>query len=312
MISLIQLEYIIAVDTWRHFATAAEKCFVTQPTLSMQIKKLETDLGITIFDRSKQPVIPTSAGVEIIRQARVVLTESNKIEEIVKSVKGQISGELKLGIIPTLAPYLLPRFTGSFLKNYSQVSLQIQELLTSQIIEALRKDKIDAGILVTPIRNEDIFARPLFYEKFILYANLQKDKRKLEYFTVNNLKETKFWLLASGHCFRNQTLNICNQEELNQNESFQFESGSLETLMKLVDAEGGATLIPELAAMDLPANKQKKLVQFGQNPVYREVSLVFSRNFVKEKLLNVMTEEIKSSVPVQMLEKEEKEIVELE
>lgn len=312
MITLIQLEYIVAVDTWRHFATAAEKCFITQPTLSMQIKKLEEDLGILIFDRSKQPVVPTQAGEKILLQARQTLKEAQKIAELVKLEKGKITGELRLGIIPTLAPYLLPRFVGNFLHSYPEVQLHVQELLTSQIINALKKDQIDAGLLVTPLHHSDLTIKPLFYEKFILYTNNIKLPKETTYLSSKNLKDTRFWILASGHCFRNQTMNICKHQELNKQQSFQFESGSLETLTKLVDTEGGATLIPELAALDLNDQQSKQLIQFGEKPVYREVSLVYSRNFVKANLLKLLEEKIKTSVPQYMLEKNEKEIVELE
>jgi len=312
MITLIQLEYIVAVDTWRHFATAAEKCFITQPTLSMQIKKLEEDLGILIFDRSKQPVVPTQAGVLVLQQARQTLIEAKKIAEIVKFEQGIISGELKIGIIPTLAPYLLPRFVGDFINSYPKVQLHVQELLTNQITEALKKDQIDAGLLVTPFTNSDLTIRPLFYEKFIVYTNHINLPENTTYLSSKNLKDTRFWILASGHCFRNQSLNICNQQEVARQQTFQFESGSLETLTKLVDTEGGATLIPELAALDLNEQQSKQLVQFGEKPLYREVSLVFSRNFVKAKLLKLLEEKIKASVPNYMLEKGDKEIVEIE
>jgi LysR family hydrogen peroxide-inducible transcriptional activator len=312
MITLIQLEYIVAVDTWRHFATAAEKCFITQPTLSMQIKKLEEDLGILIFDRSKQPVIPTQAGEQIILQARQTLKEAQKIYEIVKTEQGKIGGELKLAIIPTLAPYLLPRFVGNFINTYPNVQLHVQELLTDQILDALKKDQIDAGLLVTPIHNNDITIKPLFYEKFVLYAKNLNLPEKTSFFNIQNLKNTKFWILASGHCFRNQTLNICNQEEFNKQQTFQFESGSLETLTKIVDIEGGATLVPELAALDMTDEQKKQLLQFGEKPVFREVSLVYSRKFVKAKVLNLIEATILNSVPKHMLEKGNKVIVELE
>ncbi len=312
MPTLIQLEYIVAVDTWRHFATAAEKSFVTQPTLSMQIKKLEEELGLIIFDRSRQPVVPTLAGEAIIKQARIVLNESLKITELVRQLQGQIAGELRLGIIPTLSPYLLPRFAGNFLKKYPEVTLQITEMLTGQIIEALKKDIIDAGILVTPIRNQELNSIPLFYEKFVLYAAAGEGLTNLPYITENNLDETRFWLLASGHCFRSQALNICNTRRLRQQDSLQFESGSLETLIRLVDTEGGVTLIPELAALDIPASRQNQLIQFGQEPMYREVSLVYSRNFAKEHLLKVLEKEIRATLPHNMQHKDSKTIVEFE
>lgn len=309
MFSLIQLEYIIAVDTWRHFATAAEKSFVTQPTLSMQIKKLEEDLGIIIFDRSKQPVIPTETGRAVIEQARKILAESKKINEIIKQSQGIIAGELKLGVIPTLSPYLIPRFTGPFLKKYPDVTLQVKEMVTADIIQSLKKDQIDAGLLVTPLHDERIEEKPLFYEQFLAYKGKQEKFETKEFILPEDLSEKRFWLLSSGHCFRNQMLSLCNSNS-NNKIRFDFESGSLETLIRLVDTEGGVTLLPELATIDFSSVKQKQLIQFGKKPVHREVSLVYSRNFVKEKLISAMASEIKASIPTHMHDVKNKNVVE--
>lgn len=308
MISIVQLEYIIAVDTYRHFQTAADNCFVTQPTLSMQIKKLEEELGIVIFDRTRQPVIPTDIGEKILQQARKVVSESKKIEEIIKSHKGEVSGELRVGIIPTLSPYLLPRFLGSFLSRYPSVNLSIKELLTGEITEALKKDQIDAGLLVTPLNDEGILEEPLFYEEFLAYTSPELSKKKK--LKIKDLGGNKFWLLAEGHCFRSQTLNLCGKDQIKNPSVFSFESGSLETLKRLVDTEGGITLLPELAVEDLSVAEKKRTKTFGENPGFREVSLVFSRNFVKQRLLKILTEEIKQAVPKHML-KPEGQIVKL-
>ena len=171
MVSLIQLEYIVTLANTGQFSLAAEKCFVTQPTLSMQIKKMENDLGVIIFDRSKHPVIPTEIGIPIIEQAKIILAESKKIEEIIKDSRNEIKGELSIGIIPSIAPYLLPLFIGDFARKYPELEIIVKEMLTSEILEAISKDEIDVGILSTPLHNSNVNERILYYEKILLYCN---------------------------------------------------------------------------------------------------------------------------------------------
>ncbi|WP_297096018.1 LysR substrate-binding domain-containing protein, partial [uncultured Draconibacterium sp.] len=209
MITLTQLEYIVAVDTHRHFGKAAESCFITQPTLSMQIKKLEEDLEIIIFDRSKQPLIPTDVGVRIIEQARVVLKQAEEINNIVKDHKNQVSGMLRIGIIPTLAPYLLPIFVGNYKKKYPNIFIKVVEATTENIINLLHKDLIDVGILVTPLHEEKILEKPLFYEEMLIYANSGHKLHKQKEITVEDIATPEIWLLSDGHCFRDQVINLC-------------------------------------------------------------------------------------------------------
>ena len=187
MVSLIQLEYIVAVDTYRHFATAADKCFVTQPTLSMQIKKMEEDLGVIIFDRSKQPVVPTLAGEKIIEQARDVLAESKKIEQIARESKDIMTGELHIGVIPTISPYLLPRFSGEFRRKFPGVDLKVKEMVTERIAESLLKGTIDVGILVTPLNEKGVFEMPLYYEEMLIYSSKNHPYNKQQVVNVTQI-----------------------------------------------------------------------------------------------------------------------------
>ncbi|SDK60081.1 LysR family transcriptional regulator, hydrogen peroxide-inducible genes activator [Catalinimonas alkaloidigena] len=295
-----QLEYIVAVDTHRHFVTAAERCHVTQPTLSMQIKKLEEQLGVVLFDRTRQPVVPTDAGRAIIAQARNILREVEKIEEIIQEVKSVLSGELRLGIIPTLAPYLLPRFVGTFTRAYPQVHLQVRELLTEDIVAQLRTDQLDAGLAVTPLQEPSILERPLFYEDLLLYVHPDHPLAQQPGIEAHEVPQEDLWLLAEGHCFRNQTLNLCGHTGAGA-EMFSYESGSLETLRKMVDTEGGSTLLPELAALEVPERQRYRLKEITPRPV-REVSLIYSRNFAKERLLTRLTEIIRQAVPADLLD----------
>lgn len=311
MFTLVQLEYITALDTYRHFATAAEKCFVTQPTLSMQIKKMEDYLGVMIFDRSKQPVVPTDIGSIIINQAREILKESQKIPQMISLFQNEIEGELKIGIIPTLAPYLLPFFISDFRKKYPKVQIKIKELLTDEIVKNLEKDILDVGVLVTPLHNEHILERTLFYEEIKVYTHIDHPLASEEKISVDKISSPEIWLLKEGHCFHNQVINICDFQEKNgQHLPFDYQSNSLETLKKLVDLEGGFTLLPELAAQDLPVEHQNQLKQIADFAPLREVSLVYARNFVKPILIEKLYQNIVDKIPNNMKNQERGKVVE--
>ncbi len=311
MITITQLEYVVAVDTHRHFATAAEHCFITQPTLSMQIKKLEEFLGITIFDRTKQPIIPTYIGAEVIEQARLVLSEAKKIEEIIDNHKNKVAGSLKIGIIPTLAPFLLPMFIGDYIRKYPDIKVEVEELVSEDIVKYLKKDKIDVGIFVTPAKEEKIIERPLFYEEMMIYAHKDHALLKQESIEVKDIITPEIWMLSDGHCFRNQVINLCEMHNLqHQSLPFEFESNSLETLMKIIDREGGFTLIPELATQYLSEEKLKQVKRFSNLNPLREVSLVYSRHYSKHKLLDLLAKNIQSVVPQEMLNSNKGTVVE--
>jgi LysR family hydrogen peroxide-inducible transcriptional activator len=296
--TLVQLEYIIAVDTWRHFAEAANHCFVTQPTLSMQIQKLEEELEIKLFDRSKQPVVPTETGAEIIEQARKILAERNVLLENLQHKKGVLTGELRIGIIPTLAPYLLPLFIQPFTRKYPGVKLIVNEMMTDLIISRLREGKIDAGILVTPLQETGIREHILFYEEMMAYVSKKNSVYEKTYLLPQDIDPNKLWLLEEGHCFRSQIVNLCELRKISKEGShFEYEAGSIETLRRMVEMNDGITIIPELATLDMPL-RQTQLIRHFRRPVpMREVSLVVHRNYVKEKLIEVLKEEILQKVP---------------
>jgi LysR family transcriptional regulator, hydrogen peroxide-inducible genes activator len=296
--TFVQLEYIIAVDTWRHFVTAAGHCYVTQPTLSMQIQKLEDELEIKLFDRSKQPVVPTETGAEVIEQARKILAERNLLLETVQGKKGILTGELRIGIIPTLAPYLLPLFIQPFTQKYPGVKLIINEMMTELIIARLREGKIDAGILVTPLQEAGISEFTLFYEEMMAYVSRKNAVYKKAYVLPQDIDPNKLWLLEEGHCFRSQIVNLCELRKIGKEGShFDYEAGSIETLRRMVELNDGITIIPELATLDMPS-RQMQLIRHFKNPVpMREVSLVVHRNLVKKRLIDVLRQEILSTVP---------------
>ena len=311
MITLTQLEYIVAVDTFRHFGKAAENCFITQPTLSMQIKKLEEDLEVIIFDRSKSPLIPTDVGRRIIDQARIALQESQKINNIIKEHKNLISGELKIGIIPTLAPYLLPLFIGNYKRKYPNINIKVEELTTANIIDHLHRDLLDVGILVTPLKEDRINEKPIFYEGMLLYLHDDHPLAQKHDIKLKDIATPEIWLLSDGHCFRDQVINLCSfKGAANSALPFFFEAGSLETVMNIIDREGGMTIIPELATLGMSESRFDHVRTFVDTNPLREVSLVFTRHYAKYKLVELLWKEIVASMPEKLLQKNRGTIVE--
>lgn len=311
MITLTQLEYIVAVDTYRHFGRAAENCFITQPTLSMQIKKLEEDLEVIIFDRSRHPLMPTDVGQRIIDQSRIVLKQNEEINNIVKDHKNLVSGLIRIGIIPTMAPYLLPIFIGNYKKKYPNIFIKVIEQTTENIVTLLHKDLIDVGILATPLKEEKINEKPIFYEEMLIYANQSHPLHKLKEITVKDIATPEIWLLSDGHCFRDQVINLCSfLGTTDSSLPFHFEAGSLETLMNIVDREGGLTLIPELAKIGMSERRLANVKSFTNIKPLREVSLVYSRHFAKYKLINLLWREIKDAIPLELQDAKRGTIVE--
>jgi LysR family transcriptional regulator, hydrogen peroxide-inducible genes activator len=311
--NLQQLEYIIAVDTHRHFAKAAEASHVTQPTLSMMIHKLEEELNIKIFDRSRQPVVPTEAGEAVIQQAKLILLEAGRLKEIVNEMKGELKGELRLGIIPTVAPYLLPLFLNRFIKKYPLLKIKITELTTAQIIEKLKSQQLDAAILATPLNNVALNEYPLYYEQFAVYASKSEKLMKKKFLLQTDIDTNRLWLLEEGHCMRSQVLSLCElrKKELDTS-NLAYEAGSIETLKKMVDMNNGITILPSLAVRELTA-VEKKQVRYFKPPVpVREISIVTYRHFVKQRIVEVLKNEIKAAVPTDMLTLKRQHITMLE
>ena len=297
-----QLEYIIAVDNHRQFFIAAEKCFVTQATLSMMIKKLEEELGVRIFDRSRQPVKPTKEGEQVILRARQIIAEANSLRSYVKDLKGEVSGELHLGVIPTLAPYLLPLFLRSFTLKFPELKIFIKELVTDEIILLLKTGELDAGLLATPL-NEDLIAEhPLFYEEFIAYASKHEKLSRKKYLLPKEISLDHLWLLEEGHCLRTQVFNLCElKNQDTQSKGLHYQAGSIETLINLVDKNDGITIVPYLATLTLKPGQKKNLREFARPKPVREISLVTSKNFPRKKLLDHLKEHILAVVPAGML-----------
>jgi LysR family transcriptional regulator, hydrogen peroxide-inducible genes activator len=297
--TLQQLEYIVAVDQYRHFAKAAEECKVTQPTLSMMIQKLEEELGIKVFNRSRHPIEPTQTGEEIIVKARTILMNAARLKEYVHSEKDGLTGALKLAIIPTVAPYLLPRFFPSFMSRYPDVELKVSEIRTDTIIEYIVDGKIDAAILATPLNHDKILEIPLYYEKFVGYVSPTAPFYDNETLTSANLPLKDLWVLQEGHCLRNQVFNFCGEKSVR---NYMYEAGSIDTLIRIVDTNGGYTVIPELHLPYLTTEQLKNVRPIVEPEAVREISLIIHPDFVREKVLNAVADTIKGIIPNHMLD----------
>ncbi|MDX1684446.1 MAG: LysR substrate-binding domain-containing protein [Saprospiraceae bacterium] len=299
--TLQQLEYIVALDDHRHYVNAAEHCFVSQPNLTMQVKKLEDEIGIRIFDRTKKPLQPTDIGKEVISRARRILRDTSQIKEYINHEKETMEGEFTVGIIPTIAPYLLPRFLPSFLKEHPKVHLNIQELQTGQIITQLQNGTIDIGLLATPLNEVNIREVPLYYEPFLLFLPENHRFQDKKLLLAEDLDPNEVLVLDEGHCFREQTLSICQQAKHSSSIGFDYQSGSIEALKNLVKYGVGYTLVPELSVLN--ELKSKHVRRFSSPEPVREVSLAVHSNYIKKALIDSLKSHILKVIPDRFLEK---------
>ena len=286
--TITQLQYVLAVAEHKNFTLAAEKCFVTQPTLSMQIQKIEEELNVLIFDRSKKPIQLTAIGLKIVNQAKNIVNEAGKIKDIVEYQKGFIGGEFRLGIIPTITPTLLPMFLNNFIKKYPKVNLIIEELNTDEIILRLKNGHLDAAIAATPLEDEKIKEIVLYYEPFVAYIpsdHIASEKKEIE---ISDLNPDDILLLQDGHCFRDSILNLCKNQNIATRNTFQLESGSFETLIKLADEGLGTTLLPYLHTLNLKEKDKLKLRHFKEPKPAREVSLIYPKSELKIHIIDAL------------------------
>lgn len=308
--TLTQLEYIVALDSYRHFVLASEKCFVTQPTLSMQIQKLEEELGVKIFDRTKQPVIPTEIGTSIIAQARIVLRDAGLIRQVIAEQKDIMTGEIRIGIIPTIAPYLLPPLFKNIREKYPQVKLVAREIITEEIVQELKNNRLDCGIVVTPLKDSSIKEDILFYEELFVYVSKTNALYDKKYVLPTEIDPDQLWLLEEGHCFRSQILNLCELQKFS-GLHFKYETGNIETLKRMVDKSDGITILPELAVMEFTKPQMKLVKRLKEPSPAREVSMVTHRDHLKTKLIKTLKEEVLAIVPKAMQKLNRKKVVEI-
>ena len=298
--TLQQLEYILAVDHFRHFAKAAEHCRVTQPTLSAMIQKLEEELGTKIFDRTKQPVCPTQIGEKILIQARLVLEQTSRVMELIREEEGSLTGTFRLGVLPTIAPYLLPRFFPRLMEMYPELDIRITEMKTPRILQTLRDGKIDAGLVATQPQESGYTGTTLFYESFYGYVSREENLFQKDRIRTSDITGERLWLLDEGHCFRDQLIRFCQLEKVRVNQ-MAYHLGSMETFMRMVEGGKGITFIPELAVHQL-SDGQKELVRpFAVPRPTRQIVLVTRHDFIRHCILDVLKEAIQKSVPKEML-----------
>jgi LysR family hydrogen peroxide-inducible transcriptional activator len=294
--TITQLQYVLAVAEYRNFTLAAEKSFVTQPTLSMQVQKLEDELDVLIFDRSKKPISITEAGKKIVAQAKNIVNEAERIKDIVDQEKGFIGGEYKLGIIPTVMPTLLPMFLKTFIKKFPKVNLIIKEQSTESLIRNIQDGHLDAGIAATPLEIEFIKERPLYYEPFVGYVPKNHRLSRLEQLSPDDLELGDVLLLQDGHCFREGVINLCRSPRNYREEHFQLHSGSFETLVNLADEDMGMTLLPYLNTLELDLIKKENLKYFNNPSPAREISLIYHKNELKIQITEALKEVISGVV----------------
>lgn len=294
--NLQQLEYIVAVDNFRHFVQAADQCCVTQPTLSMMIKKLEDELNVKLFDRNKQPVVPTEIGAQIIAQARIVLREASRIEELARKFNGAMIGDLKMGIIPTVSPYVLPVLVPTFTKKYPDINFQVHEMVTERILMDLRNGTIDVAVVATPFNESAFHEVSLYDETFYVYLSEDNDLSNKEYIAPEDIRGDELWLLEEGHCLSDQIRKYCELRKSRLNTHFTLRSGSIDTLIRMVERNGGLTILPFLAARELPKEKKRFLRRFRNPAPFREVRLVTNREEVKSRLIDALQKEIQLQV----------------
>ena len=290
--TITQLQYVLAVAEHKNFTLAADKCFVTQPTLSMQIQKVEEELNIQIFDRTKKPIQLTEIGQKIVNQAKNIVNEADRMKDIVEQQKGFIGGEFKLGIIPTVMPTLLPMFLNTFVKKYPKVKLIIEELNTDDIILRLKNGNLDAAIAATPLNEDKLKEIVIYYEPFVAYIPEKHriaDKKEIE---VSDLNLDEILLLQDGHCFRDGILNLCKNQDVAPANNFQIQSGRFETLIKLADEGLGLTLLPYLHTLDLKEDDKLKLKHFKDPKPAREISLIFPKTELKIQIIDALRQSI--------------------
>ncbi|MEM6698937.1 MAG: LysR substrate-binding domain-containing protein [Bacteroidota bacterium] len=291
-----QIQYVLAVGELRNFGKAAEKCFISQSTLSTMVGKFESEIGITIFDRRSKPTTVTNEGAKVIEQLKIIARELNMLQEVISDLKGELAGTLRIGAIPTIGPYVLPLFLNRFVEQFPKIQFEVSEITTEKIVDLLEKRQLDIGIVSLPLNNPKLEEIPLYEEPFLFY-----DAQKKTYDQSVEIKAIDFqrlWLLEEGHCMRVQVEQICNlKEEMPTNKrNLDYKSGTVDTLIKLVDNNKGISFLPALATLGLSDTQQKHLWQIATPVPVRSVGLLVHRHFVKKKILDLLQAAIKQHI----------------
>ncbi|MFV0605745.1 MAG: hydrogen peroxide-inducible genes activator [Niabella sp.] len=307
--NLQQIYYILAVSETGSYTLAAEKCFVTQSTLSTMIARFEGEMKIQIFDRKTKPVSLTNEGISIITQLKLIAKEVTALGDLVQTLKGEMSGSLKIGIIPTVAPYILPEFLNGFVQQFPQMTFTVSEMPTGHIVEQLQKRELDIGVLAGPVEADTLDEIPLYNEPFVLYDGTKGKQKK--YRSLDEIEMEKFWLLEEGHCFRTQVSRICDLDNCKHNSSlnFDFKAGSIDSLIRFVKTNNGITLLPYLATLDFLPEEIAKISLLPQPVPVRSISLLVHKHFVKTDILTLLQKEIQQKILPLLKTKKREEVV---
>jgi LysR family hydrogen peroxide-inducible transcriptional activator len=291
-----QFQYILAVEELKHFETAAERCFITQSTLSTMISRFEDEIGIQVFNRKTKPVSVTKEGKQIVDRLRIITKEIDQLNNVAQELKGEMIGDLRIGIIPTVAPYLLPIFLSKFASEFPKVKIIIQEMTTSKIQQSLKDRTLDIGILATPLEETELIEFDLYSEPFLVYDSYSLEKK--DTIAIQDLDYSKLWFLEEGHCLRTQVQQICeiSNKRANKNLNFEFKAGSLDSLLRFTKANKGITILPYLASFDLSHEDKNRLTPFSSPVPVRSIGLITHRHFVKKALLNRLQKLIQKEV----------------
>ncbi len=305
--TLHQLEYALALQKYGSFKEAASRLNISQPALSLQVAKLEKEIGLLLFDRSSSPILPTIEGRIFLDKARQIVGQADELLEFSKSASESLTGKLKIGIIPTLAPFLVPLFAYSFQDEFDNIALDINEMTTENVVNGVRDGHLDCGIISTPLQVTGIETHALFYEKFYLYASSTIPKTQR---TLATIDYRKLWLLDEGNCFRDQVNNFCDMLKIRENKDFIYRSNSIDALIRIVDSKGGMTILPELTTLILTGEQEDNIsVINGTQPKAREVGMIKRMRTNKENMIEALMNHIKLSIPKQMLSSKNLEIV---
>ncbi len=305
--TLNQLEYALSLKDAGNFKRAADRMSITQPALSAQIKKLEDEIGIKLFSRNSHPIEVTSDGEKFLNRAHQILTDARKLTHFSQELTESYAGDLKVGVIPTLAPFLIPLFSGELLADYPEFQLDIHELTTDQVIAGVRSGSLDAGIISTPVATPGIIKEVLFYEKFYAYTSVIDSAKT--HFSIADINYDQLWILNEGNCFRDQLNDFCDLSKVRADRQFNYRSNSIDALVRIVDSKGGMTILPELCLLSLNVEQEERTLPLLDGKKVREISLIMTKQFDKERFISKLGEYVRKNVPKHMIEPSNFEIV---
>jgi LysR family transcriptional regulator, hydrogen peroxide-inducible genes activator len=306
-----QLDYALAVARYGSFKHAAEKKNLSQPALSMQIQKLEDEIGVRIFDRTGIPLRITSDGQLFLERAQEIVAATQRLTDFSVRLNEDFSGEIKIGIIPTLAPFLVPLFADQLLHDYPDFRMDIHEVITEKVVNGVRSGDLDVGIISTPINVYGISSIPLFYEKFFIYSSGEFINDGMPV-NLSKIKYEHLWLLEEGNCFRDQINNFCDLNKIRKNRQFVYRSNSIDALIRLVDTKGGMTILPELSTLSLSEKQEENVKAIAGKPKAREIAIIVTKNYDKERYIEKLKTYIQNNIPKSMLSSKGLEIVDPE